>query len=83
MRRHQMETFSALLAICAGNSPDPVNSPHKGQWRRVLMFPLICVWITNWVNNTETGDLEHHHAQYDVIVISKMLAAPERHLAAS
>ena len=24
---------SALLAICAGNSPVPVNSPHKGQWR--------------------------------------------------
>ena len=27
--RHQMETFSALLDICAGNSPVPVNSPHK------------------------------------------------------
>ena len=34
--RHQMETFSALLAISAGNSP--VNSPRKGQWRGVLMF---------------------------------------------
>ena len=31
-----METFSALLALCVGNSP--VNSPHKGQWRGVLMF---------------------------------------------
>ena len=36
--RHQMETFSALLAIFAGNSP--VNSPHKGQWRGALMFSL-------------------------------------------
>ena len=36
--RHQMETFSALLALCAGNSPVPVNSPHKGQWRGALMF---------------------------------------------
>ena len=36
--RHQMWTFSALLAICAGNSPVPVNSPHKGQWRGALMF---------------------------------------------
>ena len=35
--RHQMETFSALLALCAGNSPVPVNFPHKGQWRRALM----------------------------------------------
>ena len=26
----KMETFSALLAICAGNSPVMVNSPHKG-----------------------------------------------------
>ena len=40
MRRHQMETFSALLAICAGNSPDPVNSPHKGQWRIDVSFDL-------------------------------------------
>ena len=43
--RHQMETFSALLAICAGNSPVPVNSPHKVQWRGALMFSLICAWI--------------------------------------
>ena len=28
--RHQMEPFSALLALCAGNSQGPVNSPHKG-----------------------------------------------------
>ena len=34
--RHQMETISALLVICAGNLW-PVNSPHKGQWRGVLM----------------------------------------------
>ena len=28
-----------------------VNSQLKGQWRRALMFPLICVWINGWVNN--------------------------------
>ena len=54
--RHQMETFSESLAICAGNSPAPVNSPHKGQWRGALMFSLICVWINDWVNNREAGD---------------------------
>ena len=37
-----METLSALLAICAGSSPVPVNSPHKGQWRGTFMFSLIC-----------------------------------------
>ena len=36
--RHQMETFSALLALYAENSPVPVNSTHKGQWRGPLMF---------------------------------------------
>ena len=36
--RHQMEAFSALLGLCAGNSPVPVKSPHKGQWRGALMF---------------------------------------------
>ena len=50
--RHQMETFSALLVLCTGNSPVPVNSPHKGQWRGALMFSLICVWINGWVNNS-------------------------------
>ena len=67
--RHQMETFSALLALCAGNSPGPVNSPHKGQWRGALMFSLICVWINGWVNNREAGDLRHHRGHYDVNVM--------------
>ena len=34
-----------------------VNSLHKGQWCRALMFSLICVWINTWVNNCEAGDL--------------------------
>ena len=67
---NEMETFSALLAICAGNSTVPVNSPHKGQWRRALMFSLICIWINSWVNNREAGDSGRHRAHYDVIVMS-------------
>ena len=67
--RHQMETFSALLALCAGNSPVPVNSPHKGQWRGALMFSLIYAWINDWVNNRETGDLRRQGGHCDVIVM--------------
>ena len=67
--RHQMETFSALLAICAGNSPVPVNYPHKGQWRGALMFSLICTRINGWVNNGEAGDLRRYRGHYDVIVM--------------
>ena len=65
--RHQMETFSALLAICAGKSP--VNFPHKGQWRGASMFSLICVWIYGWVNNREAGGLRRYRAHYDVTVM--------------
>ena len=57
---HQMETFSALLAIC---------SPHKGQWRRALMFSLIWAWINGWESNPEAGDLRGYRTHYDVIVM--------------
>ena len=30
----------------------PVNSPHKGHWRRALMFSLICTWINGWVKQS-------------------------------
>ena len=65
-----METFSALPALCAGNSPVPVSSPHKGQWRGALMSSLICAWINDWVNNREAGDLRRHRGHYDVNVMS-------------
>ena len=68
--RHQMETFSALLALCMGNSQVPVNSPHKGQWFGALVFSLICAWINDWVNNREAGDLRRHRAHYDVNVMT-------------
>ena len=61
---HQMETFSALLAICAG------NSPHKGQWRGALMFTVICARINGWVNNREAGDLRRYRAHCDVTVMT-------------
>ena len=69
--RHQMETFSALLALFAG------NSPHKGQWRVALMFSLICTWTHGWVNNRDSGELRCHCAHYDVTVmgISKIFQA--------
>ena len=78
--RHQMETFSALLVICAGNSPVPVNFLHKGQWRGTLMFSLICVWINSWENNREAGDLRRNRAHYDVIVMnSTTMVSPLTH----
>ena len=39
------------------------------------MFSLICVWINDWVNNREAGDLRRYRAQYDVIVMSDLISA--------
>ena len=46
-----------------------VNSPHKGQWRGVLVFSLICVWTNGWVNNRDADDLRRHRIHYDVIIL--------------
>ena len=67
--RHQMETFSCYWPFVRGIHRLPVNSPHKGQWRRPLMFSLICAWINAWVNNCEAADLRRLRAHYDVIVM--------------
>ena len=69
--RHQMETFSALLAICARNSSVTGEFPTQGQWRGAVMFSLIYDWINGWVNNCEAGDLRRHHAHYDVTVMNQ------------
>ena len=53
--RHQMETFSALLALCVGNSSVTVNSPHRGQWREALMFSLTCALNNERLNKQSWG----------------------------
>ena len=58
-----------VTGLCAGNSPVPVNSPHKGQWRGALMFSVICAWINDRVTNREAGDLRRRHGHYDVNVM--------------
>ena len=62
-----METFSALLAICAGNSP--VHSEFLAHRPVMQSFDVYFDMhrINGWVNNREAGDLRRHHAHYDVI----------------
>ena len=61
--------FPGYWPFVQGIHQSPVNSPYKGQWRRALMFSLICTWINGWVNKRESGDLRCHHAHYDVSVM--------------
>ena len=47
----------------------PVDYPHKGQWRKALMFSLICAWTNGWGNDRDAGDLRRHRAHNDVTVM--------------
>ena len=71
--RHQMETFSAVLAFCVGNSPVTGEFPSERPVTRNFMFSLICAWTNGLVNNGDVGDLRHHRAHYDVTVIFRHL----------
>ena len=61
-----METFSALLAICAGNSPVTGEFPAQRPVTRSFddFFAL-----NGWINNREAGDLRRHRAHYDATVM--------------
>ena len=76
--RHQMETFSVLLALCEGEGVHrwPVDIPHKSQWRGALLFSLICTWTNCWVNTRDASDLRRHWAHYDVTVMNSLNADP-------
>ena len=62
-----METFSALLAICAENSP--VNGGFPSQ-RPVTQSFEVFLWSTpeknGWANIRDAGDLKRHRVHYDV-----------------
>ena len=62
-----METFSALLALCAGNSPVTGEFPAQRPVTRSFDFFFNWVWINSWVNNGEASDFRRHRAHYDVI----------------
>ena len=69
--RHQTEIFSALLAICAGNSPVIGEFPVQRPVARSFDVFLICSGINSRVNNRDTGDLRRHRAHYDVTIMSQ------------
>ena len=54
--------FPRYRPLVRGIRGSPVNSPHKGQWRRALMFSLICAWTNGWANHWDAGDSIRHHS---------------------
>ena len=63
---HQMETFSALLAFGAGNSPLTGEFPSQRPVTRSLIYAL----SNGWVLNQYAGDLRRHRAHYGVTVMT-------------
>ena len=39
-----------------------VSIGHKGQWRRTLIFSLICAWTNGWANNRDAGELRSYRS---------------------
>ena len=69
-----METFSASLALCAGNSP--VTSEFPSQRPVTHSFDVFFDLRLNKrlsKKNSETGDLRRHRAHYDVNVMKLFL----------
>ena len=64
-----METFSALLAICTGNSPVIGEFPTQKPVTRSFDDFFDLRLNERWVNNRETIDLRPYRAHYDVSVI--------------
>ena len=64
-----METFSALLAICAGNSPVPGEFPAQKPVTRTFDVFFYLRWMNGWVKNGEAGDLRRRRTYYDVTIM--------------
>ena len=64
-----METFSALLAICAGNSS--VSGEFPAQRPVTISFDVFFDLRLNngWVNSREAGDLRRYRTHFDVTVM--------------
>ena len=74
--RHQMETFSALLALCAGYRwISLINASDAELWCFLWSAP----WINGWINNREAGELRRHRAHYDAIGMNLILLIRTTH----
>ena len=71
--RHQMETLSALLVLCVGNSPVTGEFPSQKPLTRSFDIFFDLRLKNRWVNKRGAGDLRRHRAHYDVIVMFRLM----------
>ena len=65
-----METFSALLAFCAGSSTITDEVPAQRPVTRSFDFFFDLRLKHSWANDGDAGDLRRHRTHYDVIVMN-------------
>ena len=68
-----MELFSALLGICAGNSPVTGEFPAQRPVTRSFDVFFDLRLNLDWINNREASDLRRHCTHYDVIVMGNKI----------
>ena len=73
--RHQMETFSALLALCVGNSPVPGEFPTQRPVTRSFDVFFDLRRLNGPVNKCKAGDLRRIRPHYDVTVMMQQRSA--------
>ena len=79
--RYQMETFSALLALCKGNSPVTGEFPTRKPVTRSFDVSFDLRVEHGWLNNRGAGDLRLYRAHYDVTIMWRNLNNGECHFA--
>ena len=79
--------FPRYWPFVQGIHRSPANSPHKDQWRKALMFSLICAWINDWVNKlwswwfeADSSPLCHHNEKSAVVVGKDYIVEGDHHL---
>ena len=66
--RHQMETFSASLALCEGNPPVTGGFPSQTPVTRSFDV-FFYLGLNKWLNIDDAGDLRRPRIHYEVTVI--------------
>ena len=73
VRRHQMETISALLVVCAGNSPVTGEFPTLRQVAQSFDVFMIGAWTNGWESNRDAGDLRGHCGAHYYVTVMNIL----------
>ena len=68
-----METFSALLSLCEGNSPVTGEFPSQKSVTRSFDVFFDLRLTNGWTNHRDAGDSRRHRAHYDITTMLQLI----------